>query len=75
MVDRDRTVATFPAMTVPTTESPCIRVCHLDLDDACTGCRRTLDEIRRWSVMSSAERIAVNRRVAFESHERGDCSI
>ena len=31
---------------------------------------RTLDEIARWSTMTSAERIAVNLRVGFESHER-----
>lgn len=55
--------------TRPTTESPCIKVCHLDVHDVCTGCRRTLDEIVRWSTMSQPERIAVNQRVGFESHE------
>jgi uncharacterized protein len=57
-------------MTRPTTESPCIKVCQLDLDDRCRGCGRSLDEIRLWRDMSSDQRIAVNQRVGFVSHER-----
>ena len=53
-----------------TAESPCIKVCQLDLDDRCRGCGRTIDEISRWSVMTTAERIAVNQRIGFVSHER-----
>ena len=53
-----------------TAESPCIKVCQLDLDDRCRGCGRTIDEITRWSVMTNAERIAVNQRIGFVSHER-----
>ena len=53
-----------------TAESPCIKACQLDLEDRCRGCGRTLDEIRRWSVMTSAERIAVNQRLGFAGHER-----
>lgn len=64
-----------PAMSqlrpvVPTAESPCIKICQLDLDDRCRGCGRTLDEIREWSGMSMAQRIAVNERLGFVSHER-----
>ncbi len=50
-----------------TAESPCIKVCVLDLDNRCRGCGRTLDEIARWSSMTVAERIAVNQRVGFVS--------
>ncbi len=53
-----------------TAESPCIKVCQLDLDDRCRGCGRTIDEISRWSLMTTAERIAVNKRLGFVSHER-----
>ena len=53
-----------------TAESPCVKVCQLDLDDRCRGCGRTLDEISRWSAMTIAERMAVNQRVGFVSHER-----
>jgi len=52
-----------------TSESPCIKVCQLDLDDRCRGCGRTIDEIARWSTMTTAERIAVNKRLGFVSHE------
>jgi uncharacterized protein len=37
--------------------SPCISVCQID--DAtgfCLGCRRTIDEIRDWMIMSPEER-------------------
>ena len=37
--------------------SPCINVCSIDPDDGfCEGCRRTLDEIARWTVMTPAHR-------------------
>ena len=37
--------------TVP---SPCIALCKVDkTDQTCTGCLRTLDEIRDWSAMSA----------------------
>ncbi len=55
---------------VPTAESPCIKVCQIDLDDRCRGCGRTLDEISRWRDMTTAQRIAVNQRLGFVSHER-----
>ncbi|MGH6888955.1 MAG: DUF1289 domain-containing protein [Rhizomicrobium sp.] len=42
--------------------SPCIRVCAIDPESGlCAGCRRTLDEIARWSVMSDTERLRVMR--------------
>jgi len=44
--------------------SPCVQVCRLDgSGEVCTGCDRTLDEIRRWSRMCDAEKRAVNARV------------
>ena len=45
--------------------SPCIRVCHLE-EDTCLGCRRTLDEIARWSRMSEAEKARVWQRLERE---------
>ncbi|MEI6739804.1 MAG: DUF1289 domain-containing protein [Gemmatimonadaceae bacterium] len=56
--------------TPPTAESPCIKVCTLDLDQRCRGCGRTVDEIRLWRDMTTAQRIAVNQRLGFVSHER-----
>ncbi len=37
--------------------SPCIGVCRVGADGMCTGCRRTLAEIARWSTMTDAERL------------------
>lgn len=36
--------------------SPCRAICRLDERDICTGCHRTLDEIRRWRDMDDGER-------------------
>ncbi|WP_331047865.1 DUF1289 domain-containing protein [Gemmatimonas sp.] len=57
-------------MTDWTAESPCIKVCRLDLDDRCYGCGRSRDEIARWSGMTLDERRVVNRRVGFRGHKR-----
>ena len=38
--------------TVP---SPCIKVCRIDDDGFCVGCKRTLDEIRDWMILSEYE--------------------
>jgi hypothetical protein len=38
-------------------KSPCVDVCIMDPESAlCQGCRRTLDEIARWSRMTERER-------------------
>lgn len=47
--------------------SPCRNICTLDpTRRLCLGCRRTLDEIGRWSRMTDAERQAVLDRLAAE---------
>ncbi len=50
--------------------SPCVSVCALDEDDICTGCQRSIDEIRRWSRMDNLER----RQVLLRCHERARTS-
>jgi predicted Fe-S protein YdhL (DUF1289 family) len=50
------------------TQSPCIKVCRLDVHDRCHGCGRTRTEIARWSAMSLDERRAVNARLGFRGH-------
>ena len=43
--------------TIP---SPCISVCQIDNDNGeCLGCRRTIEEIRDWIIMTAAEKTAV----------------
>ena len=43
--------------------SPCTRVCTLDEQDVCIGCRRTLDEIIAWAGLSAAEQRAIIARL------------
>ncbi|MBA1277159.1 MULTISPECIES: DUF1289 domain-containing protein [Pseudomonadaceae] len=50
--------------------SPCVSICALDEDDFCTGCQRSIDEIRRWSQMGNPER----RQVLLRCHERARVS-
>jgi hypothetical protein len=38
-------------------ESPCVKICVIHPESRlCTGCLRSIDEITRWSRMSSDER-------------------
>jgi uncharacterized protein len=50
-------------MTLAAPTSPCINVCVLDAEGACSGCGRTLDEIARWGRMSAAEQWEVVARL------------
>ena len=44
----------------PVIESPCNRVCTLDLASGrCIGCGRSLEEITRWTQMTDAERARI----------------
>ncbi len=49
--------------------SPCIKVCILDLQQQCRGCRRTATEIEDWPYMTLGERQAVNARLGFRGHD------
>ena len=35
--------------------SPCLNICTLDEQNVCMGCRRTVDEIQNWALLSPAE--------------------
>ena len=38
-------------------KTPCVKVCQMDPGRGlCLGCKRTLDEIARWGMMSNQER-------------------
>ncbi|MER3547054.1 MAG: DUF1289 domain-containing protein [Rhodanobacteraceae bacterium] len=37
--------------------TPCVGICRLDERGFCIGCRRNLDEIAHWGLMSDAERL------------------
>lgn len=46
-----------PVWTRNEVESPCVRICVVHPEARiCTGCLRSIDEIGRWSKMSSEER-------------------
>lgn len=48
-------------------KSPCINVCRIDpASGLCLGCRRTVEEITRWTLMTPAER----RRIMAALPER-----
>lgn len=48
-----------------TSESPCIKICTLDLATGyCLGCGRTGAEIASWISMDHAKRLAVNIEAA-----------
>ena len=54
-------------------ESPCIKVCTLDVEGRlCLGCFRTLEEIGAWAEMSDAQRAAVMERLPRrrDDHQR-----
>ena len=53
--------------------SPCVNVCVMDeASGLCRGCRRTLDEIARWSVMNEAEKRRVVAMLAQrKQHQKG----
>jgi len=41
-------------------ETPCVKICTVDARAGiCQGCGRTIDEIARWSSMSSSERAQI----------------
>lgn len=51
-----------------TAKSPCNDICTMDqATGLCVGCRRTLDEIARWSTLSESERRAVNAALKSRS--------
>jgi predicted Fe-S protein YdhL (DUF1289 family) len=54
-------------------QSPCIRVCLIDpATGLCAGCRRSLDEIARWTQMTDAERQRVVSCLAVRRPPRPD---
>ncbi|WP_253445567.1 DUF1289 domain-containing protein [Halomonas sp. Y3] len=46
-----------------TIESPCVSVCQLS-KGLCTGCGRSLDEIRQWRSMKRPEKMKTVKRAS-----------
>ena len=51
-------------------DSPCIKVCVLDDQQVCIGCKRTLDEIVAWGSLSDDARMNVLERLKRTVAER-----
>jgi predicted Fe-S protein YdhL (DUF1289 family) len=48
--------------------TPCVKLCKIDpATGVCSGCLRTLAEIKAWGGMSEARRLAVMRVLASRS--------
>jgi len=43
--------------------SPCIKKCMLNENNVCSGCLRTLKEIKNWAKMTDLERKTIYNRV------------
>ena len=57
-------------------DSPCVKLCIIHPEEQlCSGCYRSLDEIRRWSQMSNNERATIiadlPARTAYPQNRRG----
>ena len=53
-------MTTEPVWTRDEIQSPCVRICVVHPEARlCTGCLRTMDEIRDWSRMSTEARAAI----------------
>jgi predicted Fe-S protein YdhL (DUF1289 family) len=50
------------------TPSPCIKVCEIDDEGFCTGCKRTIDEIRNWMIMSDYEQTMLLAELKWRKH-------
>lgn len=50
--------------------TPCIRNCCLDFDDICLGCFRSLEEIKAWSKLTEAERLALMAQLSERKRVR-----
>ena len=47
-------------------QSPCVGICEVQ-EGTCTGCLRTLDEIRDWTTMTQEERDNIMERINASS--------
>ena len=57
---------------VRTIDSPCVGICHIDyskIDELCSGCGRTLNEIANWSIYSDENKELVNEQATKRMKE------
>ena len=51
-------------ITLGKVPSPCIQVCRIQ-NGYCAGCKRTIDEIRDWVIMSEYEQLKLKRELMW----------
>jgi hypothetical protein len=51
-------------ITLSKVPSPCIQVCRIQ-HGYCAGCKRTIDEIRDWVIMSEYEQLKLKRELMW----------
>ena len=61
-------MTTEPVWNRDEIQSPCVRICVVHpTARICTGCNRTIDEIRDWSRMTSEERRVIMEELPSRS--------
>jgi len=61
-------LTTEPVWNRDEIQSPCVRICVVHpTARICTGCNRTIDEIRDWSRMTSEERRVIMEELPSRS--------
>lgn len=53
-------------------QNPCIKLCHRDSNDVCFGCRRTGEEIGKWSKYTNEEKKAVIEKTSKRRNVPGE---
>ena len=51
--------------------SPCKRICIMK-DNACIGCYRTIDEIKKWTKLSDKQKIKILKRIKELNRDYND---
>jgi len=52
------------------TESPCVRNCCLNEADICSGCLRSLDEIKEWGKASEEAKKVILERIKSQKKSK-----
>ena len=53
--------------------TPCVQVCRIDVESrVCSGCGRTIDEIREWMSYTEEERMTIMKRLGYGKRRKSD---
>ena len=52
-------------------KSPCVSICALDEQELCTGCQRSITEIREWRHASNERRKEIIRATEQRARDQG----